>query len=189
MEKTLFIDESYRAPSDGAPPHYYIVASVLVSQESLDEFADFLKATGGLPFHTSEMVKFLGGRLRLLDYLEFLQTSDIECKVFLGEIDPTDRLGEAARFNLLKKAMSDQVSVGDNVTEVVYDRRMPGYQAKADQRSVTTFRNQGVIPRSLMVRSQSAQTEPGLVLADCVAWSYRQHHLGTTSMFWNMLLK
>lgn len=189
MANYLFLDESYRAKVDGPPPHYYIVATVFSSEYSRQGFENLLAKTGGLPFHTTDEARSLGGRLRLLEYIDYIRESDVACKVFLDEIGLSDKLGEQARVGLLGQVMASLALYSTDDLAVIYDKRMPGFQSNADERTFTALRQSGTIPRSLSVRAASAQNDAGLVMADIAAWSFRQHHIGNTSMYWNLLIK
>lgn len=187
MEVTAYIDESYWSPSQGAPPHFYILAVVTMSREQEFQFREFLGRSGGLPFHTSEEARSLGGKLRLMQLLETISNLEVVVEVFYEHIPVTDRLGESTRARLLREAIRYLGFTGQSANSVTYDRRLPGYQANTDARTFASLRSAGLIHRNVSTLAKSATVIEGLVAADAVAWSYRQHRMGMTSMYWHLV--
>jgi hypothetical protein len=187
VEVTAYLDESYWSPSQGAGPHFYILAMAVMTGHQDENFKWAVAASGGLPFHTTEEARSLDGKLRLMELLEEISNLKIAIEVFFAPVGTSDRLAEQARASLLKDAVLSLKKQGNRTPSVVYDRRLPGYQQNSDARAFASMRSSGLIDRHAAVAAKSASMVDGLVAADAVAWAYRQHHLGNTSMYWHLV--
>ena len=184
-----YIDESYFAPKQGKGQTFYIVAAVVIERPTVEEVRNHLHSLVGRDYwHTTTDARSLEGKEILRQSLAYLSAATrILC--WLSEpIVNSDREGEATRAAVLRAAVGELTEAFlSSAGMIVFEKRLPGYQANADTRVINEMRNSGRVARDFIIHPESPANESLLWAADMVAWSYRQLYLDNDRTFFELL--
>jgi Protein of unknown function (DUF3800) len=190
MKFSFFIDESYQAPETKRQPYFYLLATVCLSADqnaSLREYLPSIASGGAL--HATDLARSAFGRNIIEQVLAFVVEKQLQLQVTYSTVLDSDRLAEAARRSHLLVAFKEAAghSALGATAEIYMDRRMPGYQSNADERTIRAFRQSSDKFRNISVESATSHSHPGIVLADFSVWAFRQKMTGRNADFWNLL--
>ena len=187
---TIFIDESFDAPTSKRSLNYfYILSAALIPDEALFDFEQLVQGLmEGQAFHASDIARRLDGELLISQVVAGIRMSNTHIVYCHDPIEISDKLGEAARSQSLKRIMTwIGLNYSQEQVDVVLDRRRPGYEQESDKRRITELRREGIIDRASNVGFANTSEAAGLAAADLSAWVIRQHVTGRSSTYFKKL--
>ncbi|WP_432983237.1 hypothetical protein [Dactylosporangium sp. CA-233914] len=179
---TAFVDESFIHRQ--GHPGIYLLAAVLVEGGDLNDAVEAARAAAaGHEFHATRLHRL--GHMGVVEAMLGTVAQWAGWTVVVAHT-PIEQHREAARQSALQRLL--RYLDGQKVSDVVLDRRADPAQAVAAQRSgqrladpehrdLRTFRHLvrgGEISNRMRLVHRDDVTEPGLWMADAVAWSTRR---------------
>lgn len=178
-----FIDESYLAPSFSigtSAPTFYLMTAYVIAVEELEPMRDDLHdLVGGDYWHSTNSHRSPAGQEKIREFTSFVGDGDEALIVALQRpIDSRDSNGEVARSECWR-ALLPVLSGGnycDPVSLAIFEERKFQKQRNADEMSIKTVRNDGLIPRTMQVCPTSPTYERLLWLPDVVSFALYQSY-------------
>lgn len=185
---SVYIDESYQLSRAYSNKPYYFLAGVGIKDAERANIRDELATVVDIGnWHATEGLRSISGRR---DYVNLARWTAARFKgVVVADraMHKSDRLGEATRAQLFRDLFV-YFHGTKNLARVVYDRRMPGYQANSDARIFRDLRNKGLLSDTVHVRAATRHDDSLLLIPDLVASAFRQWHLGREESLWEPLV-
>lgn len=86
----------------------------------------------------------------------------------------------------MRKLISHQVEMcAEENLKIIYEKRMPGMQATADNRTISELRRFSKVGENFDIRAQAKTAEPLLWLSDVIATAYRRKFVFGEFEYWN----
>lgn len=139
-----------------------------------------LNLSAGNDWHATDALKTDAGRAGMETMSQIASNFATFRIAVCAPIELSDRLGEAARAQLLRNLI-DGICEAHEIDRVILDRRLPGYQRQADLRLLREFSDKR---KHIDFRLQNRHEEILLRLPDLAASAYRRLLVANDERFW-----